>query len=89
MVVGGGTAAGGSAGGVVTAPTVAGGAAGLAVATVGVALAAHGYSTAGNAANSLLGDNNGRVNASTRGEAKGSLSETKKALAEAKEKARP
>ena len=86
MVVGGGAAAEGAAGGTLTAPTGVGAVAGYAVAAVGVGVAAHGYSTASNAARNLLGDNNGRVNASTKGEAKGSLSETKKALTEAKEK---
>jgi len=55
------------------------------VAAGGVAVATHGYNTASNAVSNLLGDNNGRVNASTKGEAKGSLGQTKKALAEAKE----
>ena len=63
LVLGSGAAAGGAAGGVVTAPTGAGAAAGYAVAAVGVGVAAHGYSTASNAARNLLGDNNGRVEA--------------------------
>ena len=65
------TAAGGTAGGVATSPTGAGAVAGAGVAAAGVAVAAHGRNTFLNAARNLMGDNKGRVNASSNNQGSG------------------
>ncbi len=54
VIVGGGAAAGGTVGGVVTAPTGVGAVAGAATATAGVAVAGHGVNTVKNALEGML-----------------------------------